>query len=346
MTQRVENVAVWSGLARAGLVRDLLARGGLSVTAAGSPVAGEAKKVAAVFEAGTAEDDARRLIVDPPAGTHAVLLADLAEAPALDARAFAQASAKGIRVLSLVPVPGSALAYTGDAWAETPGTLAHRRLLGLLRIAAPFREADEILTRFAPGSGTDRGARAAWVESVCGTHEGTLGTRLWDSIDTLRLLLGEAETVSAVYAAPPGPGAASATPGETLLGLSGTLAVTLRFAGGVAGSVLASDQSSSWRRSASVVGPEGRLTLSDAGFAWRDAGGGLVDSGGDVNASVTATDAIGADLARALDPAAASDPPGDPVAVLAMTQAALLSARTGQPESPATIRRMMGLPEK
>jgi hypothetical protein len=344
MTQRVDSVAIWSLQARAGLVREVVSRAGLAVTAAGSPIPADSKKVAATFEAHAVEDDARRLLVDPPTGTRAVLLADLAESPALDARAFIQAAAKGLRVFTLVPVPGSALAYTGDGWSETPGTLAQRRTLGLLRHARPFRDADEVLTRFALG--TDLGARSAWVESVCGTHEGTLGTRLWDAFETLRALLGEAESVSAVYAAPSGPGASASSPGETLLGLSGTVAVTLRFAGGIAGSVLASDQASAWRRTANVVGPEGRLTLSDAGFTWHDAGGGLIDSGGEVSACVTAADVISTDLARALDASAASDLPSDPVAVLAMTQAALLSARTGQAESPTTIRRMMGLPEK
>ncbi|MCA9311063.1 MAG: hypothetical protein KDA21_07645, partial [Phycisphaerales bacterium] len=49
---------------------------------------------------------------------------------------------------------------------------------------------------------------------------------------------------------------------------------------------------------------------------------------------------IGAQLAQLLDPHA---PPLAPLAtevMLSMAHAALLSARTGQPECPATIRRM------
>lgn len=52
--------------------------------------------------------------------------------------------------------------------------------------------------------------------------------------------------------------------------------------------------------------------------------------------------AIADALARLLDPGSQDPGPTDYAAVLSMGQAALLSARTGQGESPATIRRMAG----
>lgn len=51
--------------------------------------------------------------------------------------------------------------------------------------------------------------------------------------------------------------------------------------------------------------------------------------------------AIADSLKRLLDNTLFPEPPGDITSALAMGQAALLSCRTGQPESPATIRRML-----
>ena len=47
-------------------------------------------------------------------------------------------------------------------------------------------------------------------------------------------------------------------------------------------------------------------------------------------------------LGRVLDPSSGDATPTDHVAILTTAQAALLSCRTGQGESPATIRRMLG----
>ena len=47
-------------------------------------------------------------------------------------------------------------------------------------------------------------------------------------------------------------------------------------------------------------------------------------------------------LARLLDPGIPDPGPADHATLLAMGQAALLSARTGQAESPATIKHMVG----
>ena len=46
-------------------------------------------------------------------------------------------------------------------------------------------------------------------------------------------------------------------------------------------------------------------------------------------------------IERLIDPHAPSNAPSDIIAILSTAQAALLSTRTGQPESPETIRRMV-----
>ena len=88
------SIAVWTSAERVALVREVVAACGLTVSQAGSPHSPDTRRVAAELRA-TAEDDLRRLIVDPADGAAVVLLADLAEEPALDARTLAQAAAKG-----------------------------------------------------------------------------------------------------------------------------------------------------------------------------------------------------------------------------------------------------------
>jgi hypothetical protein len=61
-------------------------------------------------------------------------------------------------------------------------------------------------------------------------------------------------------------------------------------------------------------------------------------AGGSVQAA-----AIGAQLKELLSGLAAPEPPIDSPRVLAAAGAALLSARTGQAESVATVLRMMGM---
>lgn len=331
-------VAVWTSAARVALVREVVAACGLTVTRAGSPQSTDTRRVAAELHA-TPEDDLRRLVVDPDGDVACVLLADLAEEPALDARTFAQAAAKGAKVACLEPIPHSPIALTGGGWADGPQPHASRRVLGLLRHAKSARDAAEILERFTSPN-------AAMFESVCGSHEGSLGARLFDALDSLHAVMGEAETITASYT-PPLPGNPSPPP-EGLIALSGTIAATFRFANGRTACVFASDRAAAWRRSTTILAPAGRLTVSDDGFEWRDEIGAVVDSSSPTSPAPTWTafKALSEALGRFLDPATPPDAPTDLPAVLSMAQAVLLATRTSQPESPATIRRMVGLPEK
>jgi len=61
------------------------------------------------------------------------------------------------------------------------------------------------------------------------------------------------------------------------------------------------------------------------------------------DAQRSADEQAGIALGQAAAMGPALDPPFDMPAVFCMAQAAILSARTGQPESPATIRHMAGL---
>ncbi|XVJ60368.1 MAG: hypothetical protein HEQ23_13630 [Tepidisphaera sp.] len=330
-------VAVWTSAERVALVREVVTACGLTVSQAGSPHSPDTRRVASELRAAP-EDDLRRLVVDPDGAVNCILLADLAEEPALDARTLAQASAKGAKIASLEPIPHSALALTSGGWVDAAQPHTARSILGLLRHSRAARDAAEILERFTS-------PHAAMFESLCGPHEGSLGARLFDALDSLHAIMGEAETITASFT--PAPGAPAAPP-DGLIALSGTISATLRFASGRTASVFASNRAASWRRSSTILAAPGRLTLTDAGFEWRDESGAVVDlsSQASEGPTWTAFRTLSEALARFLDPAAPAEAPTDLPAVLSMAQAVLLAARTSQPESPATIRRMVGLPEK
>src|SRR5690606_29923013 len=123
---------------------------------------------------------------------------------------------------------------------------------------------------------------------------------------------------------------------------------SLRFDDGRTASLVASDHAGRWNRTVTLLGEGGRLRLFDDGFEWIDPGGEKVDSSrastreapGAWGAHEVA--AIADDLSRRLDPAIPAVGPVDHASVLALCQATLLSARTGQCESPASIHRMTG----
>ena len=80
------------------------------------------------------------------------------------------------------------------------------------------------------------------------------------------------------------------------------------------------------------------------GWGWGEPSGTVVDASPTAEAPAWPAAAVLTEaLARFADPAAAAEAPGDLAGVMAMAQAALLSARTGQAESPTTIRRMVGI---
>src|SRR5690606_18382430 len=96
-------------------------------------------------------------------------------------------------------------------------------------------------------------------------------------------------------------------------------------------------------------GDNGRIRFDERSFEHISEQGQTVDSSGggrrrsaapDDGIDDPAIEAVADGIKRMLDPHAPKSPPVDLGAVLAICEAAILSARTGQPESPATILRM------
>ena len=157
-------------------------------------------------------------------------------------------------------------------------------------------------------------------------------------------LMGSPEVIDASGVAPVG-GAAPLHAEDSLRDLHGDLSAILRYPDGRAASVVVSNQAPGWDHAALLIGQEGRLRIDDTSMTWAHPGAEDPDTHAVVwPARFEGLDAFGRALGdsvcRLLDPNAPASAPVEHERVLAMSQAALLSARTGQGESPEVIRRL------
>lgn len=333
---------VWLAPGQLAFVREVIAAAELELVGAGCPVRAQAGPVASDL-ATTCIDDLRSALLSLDAD-----LAFLAAPGAFgtspeDAKAALAFGARKGLVATMEPIPASALDLTSGGWATTRA-LDSIRLCPLARLSAPFRAAHESLDAFGR-------VRTLTVEAWCSPREGSLGARLFSAIELILHVMGEPESVDAAFVPPDLDRAVRPTPGDTLRDLHGDITASLRFGDGRAANLVASDHAGRWNRTATLLGPGGRLRVFDDGFEWIGADGKKKDESRPAGSrrgveGAHAVAALKESLDRVLDRSMPGEPPGDHAAVLAIGQAILLSARTGQHESPGTIRRMTGLPQR
>ncbi|MCA9298966.1 MAG: hypothetical protein KDA28_07860, partial [Phycisphaerales bacterium] len=169
--------------------------------------------------------------------------------------------------------------------------------------------------------------------------ETTLGALTYSIMDLTRFLLGDAESIDATYVEPSHGRGLHALPGESLRDLRGDLGAHLRFPDGRCATLVASDQAGRFELEIHAIGSSGRLEINARGVDWIGPSGEVIDhaSNDPVDAPTIVAEALASRLEGGIEA------PVDDAGVLSLAQAALLSARTGQPESPATIRRMAGV---
>lgn len=351
---------------------------GFDVIAAGSSQLGRSRELAGAFGPDVQPvDDIRTALTNPDAaaillcapGEFASGLTAAAGARAADdAGVLADCRARGVPVFSFEPMPSSLLqldtpslvppeeaglvAIGPDSVGDAP-LLATAAAAGawqawvefcpLLRLSRPVRDAAELLEQIGP-------AQTVHVECWSGPGQGTLGARLFDAVDAVTSLLGAPDQVDAAYvSATSARGRGThALPGESLRGLEGDMTVNLRFADGRAASIVCSSRAGRFNRTLTLIGDRGRLRIYDDGFVWITADGKTADSARDMTrVRGTLEDHfshavfnIADQLSRSLDPAVPKPQPTDLLRVLSTAGAALLSARTGESESPATLLRM------
>jgi len=329
---------VWCRPDQTDLVREVASAVGLGVSHAGTSQRGRSADVAAALGAEPLTDLRAAIasteqglvwMLDPgPFGSHED-----------DAAAILAAHRRGVRLASLEPIPASALQLT-EAWTEGPHGVRPVDLVHvgpLLSRMPTLAEAMENREALGP-------IRSVGVESCGRPEQGSTGARLAGALGFLIGLFDTPDLVDAAFVSARTEHGLHEMAGETLRGLSGDLSVAARFPGGQAASVLCSDHGSSWSRSVTVLAEGGRVHVTDLGFDGFAPDGSVADHhraepkpqgrGGAVHA-------IALDLAEFLEPDHPGRAPIEPGPVLAAAQTALLSCRTGQAESPATITRLM-----
>ncbi len=347
------------------LVRAVAASAHAEIVGAGSPAKAQGGAVASALGCPVLDDLRSALTEGEADGVLICALGDFGRADAAsDAPALLAARARGVKVGTLEPFPSSAIDLATRGWTDTstgvaPASVA--RPIPLPRHTRPFRDAGELIA--------DLGTiRCVGIESLGGPGEGTLAARLAGAIDTILLLMGEPETVDSACVSPLLGQGVHALPGEALADLHGDVSALVRFADGRAASILASNHASRWNFSCTVLSERGRLRLYDDGFELLSPAGEKLDEArhkrtrggtpapphprtlpGLVAAAPAypsptphAVAAIADALSRLLDGHIPDTGPPDWPGILSVAQATLLSARTGQPESPATFRRMTG----
>jgi len=158
------------------------------------------------------------------------------------------------------------------------------------------------------------------VPSACGT----LGHLLLGAADVLAGIAGIPETVDASFAATSRAPGLHALPGESLARLEGDALALARFPNGLAATLAASDRARAWSLRILVRGERDELLVE---HRESDAAGLMADS---LAAALSGDASDTAATSRRLDRA------------FAIAQAALLSCRTQQPESPGWLERTLG----
>jgi len=233
----------------------------------------------------------------------------------------------GLPTFSSVPRPVA----IGDLMAA-PEAADTARFVPLFRRSPGFRAALDILEDFGP-------RRSICVSIGGAASEGPLIARLFDAMDLLASLAGEIESIDAALAGP-----RSAVP-ESPESLHGWLTANIRFTEECCAAIAVSDTAGSWFRRATILGKRGRLHITDASFQWINEEGEPLDTGG-IDHDLSPGELIGMQITRLLDnletPTAAAPP--DTARLLGLCEAARLSCRTGQSETPHRLLQMLRKP--
>ncbi|TVQ59821.1 MAG: hypothetical protein EA379_09830 [Phycisphaerales bacterium] len=326
------------------LVRAIGSLGHLEFVGVGAPAssgAGAARDAAAALESEPADDFRRAL-----ASTEARLVLFAAsgasdEEPTLDdPELLGECRERGMKIASIEPCPASGmdLRRFEKQGAAIGADREAVRFVPAMRRSRGFRAAQEVLESMGA-------TRSLSVSMRGGAAHGTLGARLFDAMDLVHTLMGEPETVDAAIIGPMSEGGVRLEAGESLREARGDMTANLRFASARCASIALSDCAGRWFRGATLVAQRGCLRVDDKSFELIEPSGETADRSRSRLSTGSADDppaaaAIADQITQLLDPRAAPMPPSDLATVLAMCEAALLSARTGQPESPATLLRM------
>lgn len=291
---------------------------GLDLCAVGTPERGQSTRLAERL--GTEPIPDLRAAV---ASTSAKLALLAAVPEGLDARTVLAADARGLRFVATGPAARSLadLAETGLLKEH-----AGKRASDLIRLAPRpryhpvFRAAAEVIEAFG---------RFGHVSIECNApgSAGGLRAAVFAAIDSSLALIGTPELADATASRP----LYQATESDHVAAL-------LRFPDGRSGQLTAT-AAGLWSWRATLLGPEGRLTIRPSGFDWLGPDGARRDEHRAGRKQTEFGVVLSQALVDVLDPNSRRGPGPDWISLHAVADAAELSARTGQPESPSTIVR-------
>lgn len=316
---------IWTDAARAATAASVLERmsGRVRAIGVGGPRAQAVAELARSLDT-TRHDELRQLVVDRPArflllcAMEAVDLADLQSALAQGTTVLAL-EPPAVHLQDLAALRGSAAATTGGRVVIAP---AFAQSPGYVSAAEPMEAIGE--------------RRLVACESVGRPAHGSLVARLFDA---WRTLLRFVTTPASVDAALVGGGLADVTP-RALRTLTGALTVHARTPDGSAAVIHVADRAGRPRRALHVLGDAGELRVSDGGYSLHQLDGTVLDEDRP-GAEVDHPELVAHQWRRLLDRPAADELPGHrDTHALACQIACLLSARTGEPESPLRVLEM------
>ena len=228
----------------------------------------------------------------------------------------------GLRAVTSIPRPGAVT----EAVAE-PDDASTATFIPLMRHSAGGRATSDLLEAFGD-------VHSVSIAMRSGRESGTLFARLFDAMDFAVDLMGDVQSVDASLAGP--------LPGvpETLPNLRGHMTVNLRLAEWRCASISVSDQAGVWFRGASLIGDGGCVRIGDHDIEWTDHTGTMIDSQ-EIEGNPGAAGLIAEQISRVHNRQNTTDPPPDTTRILALCEAARLSALTGQGESPQRLLEML-----
>ena len=258
-------------------------------------------------------DDLRKMLVERPASF--LLVTSLQDVALEELRGAADA---GTRVVCLEP-----LAVELDDLGKLDGPV----LPTAITMVPAFLRSPGYLAAADPQDSLGQ-PRLIRFSSLGRPHHGSLIARLLDAWTAVLEFTAIPESVSASLTGPTSP----------TRRITGHLAAHARVADGGTVLIEASDTAAQTRRELSVLSPEAQLRVGDTAYELRQADGSLLDDSRPQPQPVDFVGLIAHQWRRLLER------PGPPAApgrqALACVHACLLSARTGQPESPGNLLRL------
>ncbi len=330
---------VWTNPDQAPVLGLALRGAGIELAGAGCPDPARTGQVASTLGCEPV-DDLRQALCHVDADL--VLLGDPGsfgeQASDADLDSLRAAQTRHLCVATLEPIPATAAGFAGTGFAEA----LHQGVLGSLANFVPVTRYRPIINELASVLETFAPLRSCSINNAGPAALGSLGARLFDTLDLVRWLVGVPSVIEAAYISPSAGRGMHPLPGHTLRNLHGEVSMNLRFSDGRCAAVYLSDQLARTTLNMSLIGPEGHIALDGHGFVWTNKAGEPVDTHtrekSDTDAGQLALQTQLIDLCSGVAP---SRPPIDYAAVLSMTHAALLSTRTGQGESPHDVEQLM-----